>query len=190
VVPKRTRRRVVPDPDVNHGTRYAYRHGCSCPACREWSRAHNAAARKRAGGREPPQHGTEYAYNVYACRCEPCRRGSADARAERRSRAYSKAVPAGEHGKVETYRNWGCRCNKCKEAQALKRRLRRIELGLPVKEQTIVLNSRTPRAGTPRPMGKTKPVGQCEICGKLGFDFLGGRRCYAHRPGGMMGTLV
>jgi hypothetical protein len=79
---------------------------------------------------------------------------------------------------------------KCKEAASLERRLKRIDAGLPVRPVTMVIDNRIPRAGTSRPLGKAKPAGVCEICGKLGFDFLGGRRCYAHRPGGMMGTLV
>jgi len=54
----------------------------------------------------------------------------------------------------------------------------------------MTLENKLPRAVTPRRMGKAKPTGACEVCGKVGFDFLGGRRCYAHRPGGMMGTLV
>jgi hypothetical protein len=102
----------------------------------------------------------------------------------------STRVPPGEHGKVETYNRWGCRCQKCKLAAATWRRLKRIDAGLPVKAVPMTIENKVPRAAVGRPMGKATPAGRCEVCGKVGFDFLGGRRCYAHRPGGLMGTLV
>jgi hypothetical protein len=191
VVSKRSQRRKRPDPTIRHGTLYAYRHGCSCPECRERIRRLNESARERNKQREAPSHGTEYIYNAYSCRCDACRTAAANARAERKARNYSTRIPAGAHGKVETYRTWGCRCLKCKQAASDDRRLKRIDAGLPVRPVTLVAeHSKVPRAGAPRPMAKVPPAGACEVCGKIGFDFLGGRRCYAHRPGGMMGTLV
>ena len=79
---------------------------------------------------------------------------------------------------------------KCKQAAAAYRRLKRIDAGLPVKPITVTIHNDVPRAGAGRPMANVKPVGRCEVCGKPAFEFLGGLRCYAHRPGGLMGTLV
>ena len=187
---KRSQRRVVPDPAVRHGTLYQYRRGCSCDECKGAARSKNQRARQRNDQGEPPFHGAEYIYNAYGCRCEPCRTAAADARAARKARTYSTRVPPGEHGKVETYNRWGCRCPKCKEAAANWRRLKRIDAGLPVRPVNMTIHNKIPRAQPGRPLGKAKLVGRCEVCGKPGFDFLGGRRCYVHRPGGLMGTLV
>lgn len=85
--------------DPRHGTENAYSNlNCRCGRC---CKAHAAAMREythRTGRRKPraeylaerrsappPPHGTESRYTNRGCRCEDCKRASAEARAKRRS---------------------------------------------------------------------------------------------------------
>lgn len=62
---------------VSHGTEYAYQQGCRCDPCRSFHSTYHAAWRRRARvrlaqGEVTVQHGTNYAYCTYGCRCRHC----------------------------------------------------------------------------------------------------------------------
>jgi Fe-S cluster assembly iron-binding protein IscA len=67
-------------------------------------------------------HGTEYTYKYYGCRCDLCKAANTQAMAERRSRVrLTVDLNSADiiHGTTNTYRYYGCRCDKCKEAHRI-----------------------------------------------------------------------
>lgn len=78
-------------PPLDHGTRFAYRRGCRCPACRE-AGAEDARARRRraaealARDHTSAVHGTRPTYDR-GCRCPACREAGREAERAKRRRA-------------------------------------------------------------------------------------------------------
>jgi len=120
--------------DERHGTVNGYVNlGCRCDRCRGAQRDYCRDYTHRTGRRRPREqwlserrtqaesrdnHGSETRYSR-GCRCEPCRRAAADARARRR------LMPAvSRHGVYSSYSN-GCRCDECRAAYAKHRREQR-----------------------------------------------------------------
>ena len=70
------------------------------------------------------KHGRMSTYNRRGCRCDECRRASAEFHAKMRRQRAAK-LAAGEvvvpHGKANTYINYACRCEDCTEAASKRR---------------------------------------------------------------------
>ena len=79
-------------------------------------------------------HGTEHAYVRYGCRCDDCKRASAEARARRRAGTGPGKTPKGQtvHS-LHAYDYHGCRCSACRAAKAAAQRrwYARRRLALP-----------------------------------------------------------
>lgn len=112
--------------DPRHGTTSGYINlKCRCDRCRRafaedpGTRRRNERYRRKIGMKsreeylasiERAKHGTESKY-AQGCRCDDCKRASADARRRRRQ------TPNPRKHNANAYNN-GCRCAECRQAHA------------------------------------------------------------------------
>lgn len=67
-------------------------------------------------------HGTANGYDIYRCRCEPCRLVKLEYLAKQQARRLAERVevdgrlvhPKAKHGTLYAYRAYGCRCEACR----------------------------------------------------------------------------
>lgn len=90
----------------HHGTDTGYVYGCRCDRCRE---AHRLSKPK-----SNINHGTQWAYEHYKCRCRKCVKAIRIVWRENKRRRGSHQEPQREHGTRYMYDRKGCRCTKCK----------------------------------------------------------------------------
>lgn len=111
--------------DRPHGLAKAWVEKCRCEVCAPAVRAYrrqyvDRARAEAAAGERPIPHGTTYAYNNLACRCEECREvkkleqrttGNRTGMSLEEWREASKA----KHGTTSMYTAHKCRCDECRE---------------------------------------------------------------------------
>lgn len=75
---------------TQHGSVYAYEHGCRCEKCLAGHARRHLRQRAARNPEDAPKHGTVYAYIEYNCRCEECRAANTEAAAALRARRNAK----------------------------------------------------------------------------------------------------
>lgn len=97
--------------------------GCRCRSCSKANVAYvveRRAERRRqfAAGDLEIEHGTNYGYSYFLCRCDDCSTaGLAEAERQRRKRGV-KARPVAQHGGTTMYTKHKCRCDECRAGWA------------------------------------------------------------------------
>lgn len=103
---------------MEHGTRFAYKHGCRCEPCIQWKANSKNEKRKRWAkerlAKGDVSHGTSTCYSMCECRCEPCVQWYKNNLILNRQRVIQRlAEGLVKHGTSQAYSLAGCRCEIC-----------------------------------------------------------------------------